>query len=91
MCTTPVAVVKNAARGQEGALAGKGEGTRMEEDESRPKPAAGTGRDLRALGVAELESYIAELRAEIARVEVALAERRDVRSAAEALFKPQAR
>jgi uncharacterized small protein (DUF1192 family) len=63
----------------------------MEEEEPRPKPAAGTGRDLRALGVVELETYIAELRAEIVRVEAALAQRRDVRSAAEALFKPQPR
>lgn len=63
----------------------------MEEEEPRPKPAFGSGRDLWALSVVELETYIAELRAEIARVEAALAKQRDVRSAAEALFKPQPR
>lgn len=63
----------------------------MEEEEPRPKPTFGAGRDLRALSVVELESYVAELRAEIARVEAVLARQRDVRSAAEALFKPRPR
>lgn len=63
----------------------------MEEEEPRPKPTFGVGRDLRALSVVELEGYVAELRAEIARVEAALARQRDVRSAAEALFKPRPR
>jgi uncharacterized small protein (DUF1192 family) len=59
-------------------------------DEEEPRP-PGRTRDLRPLGVAELEAYIAELRAEIARVETELAKRRDVRSAAEALFRPRPR
>jgi uncharacterized small protein (DUF1192 family) len=59
----------------------------MEDEEPRPKPVTGPGRDLRTLSVADLEGYTMELRAEIARVEAELAKRRDVRSAAEALFK----
>jgi uncharacterized small protein (DUF1192 family) len=59
----------------------------MDDEEPRPKPPTGPGRDLRALSVVELESYVAELRAEIARVEGELAKRRDVRSAADALFR----
>jgi uncharacterized small protein (DUF1192 family) len=62
----------------------------MDEEEPRPRPSAGLGRDLRTLGVAELEAYLGELRAEIVRVEAEIGRRRDVRSAAEALFrKPQ--
>ncbi|HMR31726.1 MAG TPA: DUF1192 domain-containing protein [Geminicoccaceae bacterium] len=63
----------------------------MEDDEPRPQPPTGPGRELRTMSVVELEAYVAELRAEIGRVEAVLAQRRDVRSAAEALFKPQAR
>lgn len=59
-----------------------------DEEEPRPRP-PGLTRDLRPLGVAELEAYIAELRDEIARAEAELAKRRDVRSAAEALFRPR--
>jgi uncharacterized small protein (DUF1192 family) len=58
----------------------------IEDEEPQPRPAA-QRRDLRPMGVAELEAYIQELKAEIARVEVELARRRDVRSAAEALFR----
>jgi uncharacterized small protein (DUF1192 family) len=39
------------------------------------------------LGVAELEGYIAELRAEIARAEAAIKARQGQRAGAEALFK----
>lgn len=59
----------------------------MDDEEPRPKPSTGPGRELRTLSVVELEAYVAELRAEIARVEGELAKRRDVRSAAEALFR----
>ena len=59
----------------------------MEDEEPRPKPSAGPGRDLRSLSVADLEAYIAQLKAEIQRVESEIAKRHDVRSAAEALFK----
>jgi uncharacterized small protein (DUF1192 family) len=63
----------------------------MDEDEPRPKPETGPGRNLERMSVVELEAYVAELRAEIVRVEAVLAQRRDVRSAAEALFRPQPR
>lgn len=59
----------------------------MDDEEPRPRPATGPGRELRTLSVIELEAYITQLRAEIARVEAELAKRRDVRSAAEALFR----
>ena len=62
----------------------------MDEDEPRPKPNVGLGRDLRTLSVVELEAYAMELKAEVARVEGELAKRRDVRSAAEAMFKKPA-
>lgn len=57
------------------------------EEEPRPKPSTSVRRDLRSLSVADLEAYIAELQAEIARVEAEIARQRDVRSAAEALFR----
>jgi uncharacterized small protein (DUF1192 family) len=59
----------------------------MEEEESRPQPPAGLGRDLRTLSVADLEAYIATMQDEIARVQAELVRRQDVRGAAEALFK----
>ncbi len=42
---------------------------------------------LDALGVAELEIYIAELRGEIARVEADIARKQNFRSAADGFFK----
>lgn len=63
----------------------------MEDEEPRPKPSTGPGRNLDRLSVVELEVYVAELRAEIARVEAAIGRHRDMRSAAEALFKPRPR
>jgi uncharacterized small protein (DUF1192 family) len=59
----------------------------MDEDEPRPRPSTGPGRDLRTLSIVELEAYRAQLRDEIARVEAEMAKRQDVRSAAEALFR----
>jgi uncharacterized small protein (DUF1192 family) len=59
----------------------------LEEEELKPKPPAGVRRDLRSLSVADLEAYIADLEAEIARVEAEIARQKDVRSAAEALFR----
>ncbi len=61
----------------------------MDEDEPRPRqPAAtGLGRDLRTLSVADLEAYIKAMEDEVARVRAELVRRRDVRGAAEALFK----
>ena len=52
----------------------------MEEPEVRIKPQTGIGRDLYTLSVAELEAEIVRVRAEIVR-------KRDVRGAAEALFR----
>ena len=59
----------------------------MEEPEIRIKPQTGIGRDLYQLSVAELEHFITELEAEIARVRVEIQRKRDVRGAAEAMFK----
>ena len=56
----------------------------MEEDEV---PKRLTPLVLDRLGIAELERYIAELRAEIARAESQIAAKRDHRSAADTLFK----
>lgn len=59
----------------------------MEEEEVRIRPNTGIGRDLRTLSMGEMEAYAAQLRAEIGRVEAEIARRRDVRGAADALFK----
>ena len=59
----------------------------MEEPEIRVKPQTGIGRDLYQLSVAELEHFIGELEAEIARVRVEIQRKRDVRGAAEAMFR----
>ncbi len=60
-------------------------------DEEEPrKPARLERLVLDRLGIAELHDYIAELRAEIARAEAAIAAKSDHRSAADAFFrKPQ--
>jgi uncharacterized small protein (DUF1192 family) len=59
----------------------------MEEPEVRIKPQTGIGRDLYNMSVAELEHFIAELEAEIVRVRAEIVRKRDVRGAAEALFR----
>ena len=59
----------------------------MEEPEVRIKPQTGIGRDLYTLSVAALEHFITELEAEIVRVRAEIARKRDVRGAAEALFR----
>lgn len=59
----------------------------LEDDEPRPMPARLTPLRLDTLGVAEMEGYIAELRAEIGRVEAEIARKRGHRSAADAFFK----
>jgi uncharacterized small protein (DUF1192 family) len=59
----------------------------MEEPEIRIKPQMGIGRDLYNMSVAELEQFIGELEAEIARVRAEIQRKRDVRGAAEALFR----
>ena len=65
----------------------------MDDEELWPRRAASAGavtRELKTLSVDELEAYVAELRREAARVEGEIVRRRDVRSAAEALFRKPA-
>lgn len=59
----------------------------MDEELPKKKVESRIGAPLDNASVGELEDYIAELEAEIARVRAALAKRADVRSAAEALFR----
>jgi len=54
----------------------------LEPKKQKPKP-----RDLEVLGVSELNDYIAELEAEIARAKAAIAKKQDHRGGAEAFFK----
>jgi len=54
----------------------------LEPRKQKPKP-----KDLEALGVEELEAYIEELEAELARVREKLAAKTAYRSGAESLFK----
>lgn len=59
-----------------------------EEERARPKRAfPELMGPLEGWSVAELEAYVQALRAEIARVEAEIRKRRDVRGAAEALFR----
>jgi uncharacterized small protein (DUF1192 family) len=59
----------------------------LDDDEPRPRPARLQALRLDSLGVAEMEAYIGELRAEIARVESEIARKRGHRSAADAVFR----
>lgn len=61
----------------------------MDWDDLKPKPvkAVTVGEDLKSLGLAELEARIATLKAEIARVEVEIGEKRKHSAAAAAIFK----
>lgn len=65
----------------------------MDEEDLRPRSASavvGGGsvtRDLKTLSIDELEAYVADLRREAVRVEAEVARRRDVRGAADALFR----
>jgi uncharacterized small protein (DUF1192 family) len=62
--------------------------TRDDEDNlPRPRPRRLTPLPLDLLGVAELTDYIAELRAEIARVEGDIARKSTHRAAADAFFR----
>ena len=58
-----------------------------DDDRPRPKRRHELGEDVSALGVAEIETRVDELRAEIARLEAELASRDRTRSAAESLFR----
>jgi uncharacterized small protein (DUF1192 family) len=63
----------------------------MDDEELRPRrAAAGVARELKTLSFDELEAYVAELKREAARVEGEIVRRRDVRSAADALFRKPA-
>jgi uncharacterized small protein (DUF1192 family) len=57
-----------------------------EDDAPRPKPKF-TPLPLDRLGVEELETYIGELRGEIARAEAEIARKQHLRSAADSFFK----
>ena len=59
----------------------------MWEEEAPAPPRNVPQRPLDPLGVEELQSYIAELQAEIARAEVAIARKQDHRGAAERFFR----
>jgi len=59
----------------------------LDDDEPKPKPKRLSPLGLDPLGVAELEDYIGELRAEIARAEAEIARKRGHRSAADSLFR----
>ncbi len=59
----------------------------MDETELEPRSKPAQPKDLTTLGIEELENYIADLEAEIARVRVEIAAKRGQRLGAEALFK----
>ena len=59
----------------------------LEDDLPRPTPRRLQDLKLDGLGVEELEAYIAELRAEINRVEAEIGRKRGHRSAADAVFR----
>ncbi|MBT5412979.1 MAG: DUF1192 domain-containing protein [Rhodospirillaceae bacterium] len=59
----------------------------MEIDDLEPRNKPKPKKDLEVLGVEELEEYIAELEAEIARARATIGGKTSHRSAADALFK----
>jgi uncharacterized small protein (DUF1192 family) len=60
----------------------------MDTDDLEPrKPATPAPKDLDTMGVEELEDYIAELQAEIDRVQAKLATKKDYKAGADAFFK----
>ncbi|MFO1037055.1 MAG: DUF1192 domain-containing protein [Geminicoccaceae bacterium] len=61
----------------------------MDEEEVRIRPTTGIGRNLAPMSIDEMEEYVTRLQGEIARVQAELSKRKDVRGAAEALFKPR--
>ncbi len=60
---------------------------REDDDLPRPKPARVAKPALDLWGVAELQAYIEELRAEIARAEADITRKGSARAAADAFFK----
>ena len=59
----------------------------MDEEELEPRRKRAQPRDLTLLGIEQLETYIAELEAEIARVRIEITAKLGQRRGAEALFK----
>ena len=59
----------------------------MDESELEPRGKPAQPKDLSTLGIEELENYIADLEAEIARVRVEISAKLGQRRGAEALFK----
>ena len=59
----------------------------MDESELEPRRKAPQPKDLSLMGIEELETYIAELEAEIARVRIEITAKLGQRRGAEALFK----
>ncbi|MDX2264677.1 MAG: DUF1192 family protein [Hyphomicrobiales bacterium] len=59
----------------------------MWDEETKPKAAPALGADLSRIGVEELEERLRQLDAEIARVRLALQDRRRLADAAAATFK----
>jgi uncharacterized small protein (DUF1192 family) len=59
----------------------------MDEEELVPRRTPAQPRDLTLMGIEELETYIAELEAEAARVRAEIAAKLGQRRGAEALFK----
>ena len=59
----------------------------MDDSELEPRSKPAQPKDLTTLGIEELENYIADLEAEIARVRVEIAAKLGQRRGAEALFK----
>ena len=59
----------------------------MDEEELEPRLKRVPPRDLTLLGIEELETYITELEAEIARVRIEITAKLGQRRGAEALFK----
>ena len=60
----------------------------MDESDLEPRRKPAQPKDLTLLGIEELETYVAELEAEIARVRVEIAAKLGQRRGAEALFRP---
>ena len=59
----------------------------FDDDEPRPTPKRLAPPVLDTWGVAELDTYIAELRAEISRAEAEIARKSGMRSAADSVFR----
>lgn len=59
----------------------------MDTDDLEPRPTVSSPPNLDRMSVYELQDYIADLEAEIARVQVMIAAKQDHRSSAESVFK----